>query len=123
LVAILLLAVQPGFKIDPTDENGRTPLSWASQGGLVVAADWLLKEGSDPNHLDNDGWGPLHYAAADGHAEVVRALLSSGANPCRRLPSGHFPSDLARHFSKRTDACLILEAAESSCQGQDTSPD
>jgi ankyrin repeat protein len=29
----------------------------------------------------NDGWTPLHIASQEGHLEVVRELISHGANP------------------------------------------
>lgn len=51
---------------------------------------------------DVDWWTPLHYAAFQGHAEIVALLLDKGANPESRDTLGLTPSDLAmrqRHSS------------------------
>lgn len=78
----------------------------------VAAVTWLLDHGADPNalwpHWDADV-SPLHLAAAQGHAEVVRLLLAAGADPTLR-DSKHDGDTLgwAHHFG-RQDVVRILE--------------
>ncbi len=105
--------------VDVVDFEGRTPLSWAAQSDDSVALEWLIENGADPNRVNVHGWGPLHFAASDGHVRALRQLLQAGARPLLRLPAlegeelGHLASDLARHFaSHRPEASLVLEAAE-----------
>jgi ankyrin repeat protein len=58
-----------------------------SKRGDTAAVKWLLEHRANPNalwaHWDADVT-PLHLAAAQGHAEVVRALLDAGADPTIR---------------------------------------
>lgn len=51
----------------------------AARNGVpgIVAA--LLRTGLDPTELDEHRLAPLHYAAEEGHPEVVRLLLQAGA--------------------------------------------
>jgi hypothetical protein len=69
--------------IDAGDEDGWTPLSWASRGfyfkdGSVLLL--LLQCGADVNARDDGGFTPLHRASEDGALEVVRLLLEHGAD-------------------------------------------
>jgi ankyrin repeat protein len=54
-----------------------------SKRGDTTAVEWLLEHGANPDalwaHWDADVT-PLHLAAAQGHADVVRALLDAGAD-------------------------------------------
>ena len=44
--------------------------------------EFLLWYGADPNKIDDErGYGPLHTAAHWGNTDVLRQLLTSGANP------------------------------------------
>jgi ankyrin repeat protein len=46
----------------------------------------------------DDGWTPLHLAAAAGRAEVVRLLVEAGADPSARTEHGRTPLHVAlRH--------------------------
>jgi len=70
--------------IDARDEDGWTPLIWASRGlyfkGVSVLR-LLLERGADVNaRADDDGYTPLHQASAWGALEVVRLLLEHFAD-------------------------------------------
>ena len=51
----------------------------------------LLARGADVNARERRGQSALMWAAAEGHVEVVRALLGSGADFRTPLPSGYTP--------------------------------
>ena len=52
----------------------------------------LLAAGADPNALDNEGYTPLHHAAAHGESRrVVARLLAAGADPLAESNNGRTP--------------------------------
>jgi len=60
---------------DSKDNNGRTPLSWAAEGGYEAVVKLLAeRDDVDADLKDNDGWTPLSWAAARGHEAVVKLL-------------------------------------------------
>lgn len=48
----------------------------------------LLHQKADPNVLDDQGMGPLHWAVYGGYHEITKILLENGANPNLRKNSG-----------------------------------
>ena len=108
-------------------ENG-TPLVMATASGHEALALFLLKNGANPNAIDAYGRTALHYAVPEGWAAIdsffyrsfhdktrlpdmpnlVKALLSRGANPNARIakdfsPNSRTPYDLC-HERRRGDA-------------------
>jgi ankyrin repeat protein len=63
-----------------TDEDGRTPLHWASGSGKLAVIQVLLEMGANPNARDESQWTPLICAASAGHTEVVKLLLLKNAD-------------------------------------------
>lgn len=55
-------------------KQGRTPLSYASEGRHVAILRLLLGEGADPNVMDNSGRSPLYYAVQAGSIDAVTLL-------------------------------------------------
>ncbi len=51
----------------------------AAEEGVVPAVKALLDAGAAPNGLPDQEWTPLKAASFNGHVEVVRTLLSAGA--------------------------------------------
>jgi len=80
---------------------------WNSSGFFekATAADVkiCLAAGADVNARTQDGWTPLHMAAAYGAAETVAVLIESGADPGARNRNGRFPADLAEDNPKVKD--------------------
>uniref|UniRef100_A0ABD2W102 Uncharacterized protein n=1 Tax=Trichogramma kaykai TaxID=54128 RepID=A0ABD2W102_9HYME len=49
-------------QVNARNQQGSTPLHLAMKGQKNVAIELLLKNGADPNAVDNDGYTPLHTA-------------------------------------------------------------
>ena len=58
----------------------KVPLEEASAYGEDSSIKMLLEYGADPNHRDGDGWSAMHWAAEEGHANVVTTLIRYGAD-------------------------------------------
>ena len=84
-IEVVQKLIEYDANIDATrDEDGWTPLFWASNGehfkdGSVLQ--FLLERGADVNaRARKDGFTPLHRASQNGVLEVVRLLLKHGAD-------------------------------------------
>ena len=69
----------------PKRERRRRPsmaaqLGDAARAGDLQALNAAILMGADVNARDHDQRTPLHLAAVEGHAEVVRALVKNGAD-------------------------------------------
>ncbi|KAI9760034.1 MAG: hypothetical protein M1840_002750, partial [Geoglossum simile] len=77
----LLLRLFKGNVVNTTatDEDGRTPLSWAARNGHEAVVKLLLAiEKVDLNSKDSSyGRTPLSWAAGNGHEAVVKLLLAT----------------------------------------------
>ena len=75
-------------------------LHWASEKGLVKVVDHLLKsykssfKNDDKNSIGSDGETPLHKATRYGQSEVVKFLISKGADVNAKNTSGETPAQL-----------------------------
>jgi ankyrin repeat protein len=66
--------------INTVDSNGRTPLSWAAQRGMVEVVKTLLHFGADPNICTPRGHSPLLYATEARTPSCLMPLLGHGAD-------------------------------------------
>ena len=83
------------FDFNLKDENGMTPLIWASDRGFEDIICFLAKQNADLNSQDNDGQTALHYAVSCGHVNAVTCLLKYGADPNITDSDGLLPLDCA----------------------------
>lgn len=74
------------------DRFGDTPLMLAALMGRKEMVAALLAHGAKP---DLGGWNALHYAAYNGHAELIPLLLAAGAPIDQPAPNGETPLMLA----------------------------
>uniref|UniRef100_A0A8C7EFU8 Uncharacterized protein n=1 Tax=Nothoprocta perdicaria TaxID=30464 RepID=A0A8C7EFU8_NOTPE len=62
-------------------KDGSTCLHHAAKNGNLEMVDLLLATGQvDVNAQDNGGWTPIIWAAEHKHIEVIRRLLTRGAD-------------------------------------------
>merc|ERR1719336_1305216 len=70
----VLLQVTRGAGLADVDDEGRTGLHYAAKEGHRAAVDLLLRVGSDPRGVDENGLRPAEVAAAAGHQELAELL-------------------------------------------------
>lgn len=79
-VAIVKALLAAGAAVDPTDENGSTPLLWAVSAGCPVAvARALIAAGANVNVTVKGGATPLMLAKALRRPRLVKLLKKAGA--------------------------------------------
>lgn len=110
--------------IDP--ETGNTVLHFCSANGLTDLLAGLLAQlkGAEPqdvvedgalvsslvNHGNKEGNTPLHWAAYNGHLEVVKSLLAVGADMWVKNSAGHLAMFEAERADKNDVVQHLLEA-------------
>lgn len=61
------------------------------------------------NSTCQNGWTPLHYAAAEGRTEMVRLLLEKGASASLRDPIGETALEIAAEFSNEHRFSMLAQ--------------
>ncbi|XP_071745182.1 uncharacterized protein [Lepeophtheirus salmonis] len=69
-----------GKLVDTVDENGSSPLHYASYRGSTVCCMLLVDHNADINRIDRFGNTPLAYAIIGNHEATTITLLQKGAN-------------------------------------------
>ncbi|XP_054166727.1 ankyrin repeat domain-containing protein 17-like isoform X2 [Oppia nitens] len=105
MVALLL---SQGADINAqTEETQETALTLACCGGFIDVADFLIKAGAD---IEAGANTPLMEAAQEGHLDLVRHLINSGANVNATTSSGDTALMYASENGHTDVAELLLQA-------------
>lgn len=103
----LVLANWPQTKAEVRNATDESPLMLAALKGELPLCQLLIKKGSDVN---KPGWAPLHYAATNGHLDVIKLLLEENAYIDAASPNGTTPLMMASHYGSESAVKLLLEA-------------
>ncbi|HLY98469.1 MAG TPA: ankyrin repeat domain-containing protein, partial [Candidatus Angelobacter sp.] len=100
---------KPIVDVNQSGWDGVRPIHIASYRGNLAEVEALVEGRADVNAAgDIMASTPLHDAAMQGHAEVIRFLLAHGAEPGTRDKFGHTPLETALVY-KHADAAKVLE--------------
>ncbi|GIJ98169.1 hypothetical protein Aspvir_000284 [Aspergillus viridinutans] len=97
--------------VDCKDEDGRTPLSLASEKGHLAIVKLLLSQDTvDVNSADTVGRTPLSWATTNGDDAVTWELVKRGADINKQVQMGMTPLHLAAQKGHETLVHLLVEA-------------
>jgi len=86
------------------------PIHDAVMNGNIDEVQWQLDAGVDPNLKNSKGATPLHYAASEGHNDIVELLIERGANVnATDSGKGGTPLDYA-HWGDQEEVIETLNA-------------
>ncbi|XP_051226927.1 uncharacterized protein [Lolium perenne] len=91
-----------------TSESKKTPLEHAVAGGNLPAARFLLDHGADLHQENEKGVTVIHLAAMKGKSEIVKLLLSRGADVDAKSEEGT-PLHLAAFKGHESTVEVLLE--------------
>ncbi|KAL5069350.1 hypothetical protein RYX36_020237 [Vicia faba] len=101
-----------GAEVNRKDQNGWTPLHWASFKGRIKSVKVLLEHGAEVDCVDDAGYTPLHCAAEAGHLQVALVLIAHGG--CQTnlktfqhvSPVGSFQKHASLNYYKKSETML-----------------
>lgn len=80
--SVVRVLLDEGASVDLASSHGRTPLSWAAEGGSIGAIELLLERGARTDLADDDGRRPVDWAWKADEKEAAEFL--SERTPRRR---------------------------------------
>ena len=104
-VAALLLA-NPKTNVEAEDRAGENALMMASLNGDLELVKLLISKDAEVN---KKGWTPLHYAASNGHDDVVQLLLDNSAYVDAGSPNGTTPLMMAARGNHVSTVKILLD--------------
>ncbi len=99
-IAELLIKYHANIDSQESQEVRYTALDFACMGKCTERAQFLLKNGANPNLRNRYGQTSLHHAAFVGSLELVKILISNGANVYLKTIKSETPLDIAKHTGK-----------------------
>jgi len=106
--------IEDGGDINVGDRCARTPLIWAAWSGQSACVEFLLDHDAEVNSSEKQfGCTALHWAAQQGHTDVVTSLLRGRADPDTPDAMGrsalHYVQD-DYEAGRRLSALLLMES-------------
>jgi ankyrin repeat protein len=88
-----LLLANPATNVNLANKSGENPLMMAAFDGDLATVKMLVLEKKAA--VNKQGWAPIHYAATNGHLQIVQFLLAHGAKVDALSPSETTPLMMA----------------------------
>jgi len=104
-VGALLLA-NPKTNVEIEDKAGENAMMMAALNGDLDFVKQLIAKDAEVN---KKGWAPLHYAAANGHDDIVKLLLDNSAYVDAGSPNGTTPLMMAARGGHVSTVKLLLD--------------
>ncbi|WP_156924614.1 ankyrin repeat domain-containing protein [Burkholderia sp. WSM2230] len=104
-VGAVLLA-NPKTNVEIEDKAGENAMMMASLNGDLDFVKQLIAKDAEVN---KKGWAPLHYAAANGHDDIVKLLLDNSAYVDAGSPNGTTPLMMAARGGHVSTVKLLLD--------------
>ncbi len=104
--ALDALLAAPKIDVELRNQADESPLMMAAFRGRLDTAKALIAKGADVN---KPGWTPLHYAATNGHVELIHLLLEEHAFIDAESPTKTTPLMMAASYGNPQAVKLLLE--------------
>lgn len=102
-----VLIDDPKTDIEKLDTASENAMMLAALQGDIDLVRRLIDKGAEVNKA---GWAPLHYAAANGHDEVVQLLVDHSAYIDAGAPNGTTPLMMAARGNHISTMKVLLDA-------------
>ncbi|WP_345814094.1 ankyrin repeat domain-containing protein [Paraburkholderia sp. PREW-6R] len=100
------LLANPKTNIEIQDKAGENAMMMAALNGDIDFVNQLIAKDAEVN---KKGWAPLHYAAANGHDDIVKLLLDHSAYVDAGSPNGTTPLMMAARGGHVSTVKLLLD--------------
>ena len=107
---IVIMLIEEDAVVDRRDLMGQTALLYASSGQFPETVKVLLDKGAEPDIVDsNEHFTPLMHAATAGNLDVVKLLITYGAD----LSMTDVDGDNAESFARQAGHLKVAEYLQS----------
>ncbi|CAB3779717.1 hypothetical protein LMG28614_00910 [Paraburkholderia ultramafica] len=100
------LVANPKTNLEIEDKAGENAMMMAALVGDLNFVNLLIAKDAEVN---KKGWAPLHYAAANGHDDIVKVLLDHSAYVDAGSPNGTTPLMMAARGGHVSTVKLLLD--------------
>jgi glyoxylase-like metal-dependent hydrolase (beta-lactamase superfamily II) len=109
LVQVKAWVLKDPSLVNLKDDNGSTPLHWASRGVHLEILEYLVKNGANVNASDNDAVRPIHSLSYRGDTGAMEILIKEGADLDVKEINGMTPLMYAVYDGKDAAVNMLLK--------------